>query len=368
VRDICWISVKDGKLHQLTSDRTNIDSLTWDAGGASIIFSSNRGGKYGLWKMGLKGARPERLPVGAEDAFQPAVGPKPGQFAYAQGSSIWSILRLRASAAAKEGSPEPEHILSSTQQDSAPSLSPDGSFFAMQSQRSGSQEIWISSIRGDSLRQLTFLGGPLTGSPSWSNQGGSILFDSRPDGHSHIFVVQAAGGTPKQLSFGNANDIVPRWSHDDKVIYFRSNRGGRWQLWKIATSGGEPEPVTTGDGIEPQESFDGKWLYYTRGDEDGIWRVPTSGGPEVQISHQPDAGYWGYWKVEPRGIFYLDRDKAHASIRVLDPESGKTSLFVNLQQMPPLYAGITVVDQGRVALMTDEHDAGRHITLVEAER
>jgi Tol biopolymer transport system component/DNA-binding winged helix-turn-helix (wHTH) protein len=367
VRDIYWMSVADGRLHQLTSDRTNVDSLTWDAAGSSVIFSSNRGGKYGLWKVGLKDAKPERLPVGAEDAFQPAVGPKPGQFAYAQGSSIWSIVRLRASVQ-KEGYPEPEHLLSSTQQDSAPSLSPDGEFFAMQSQRSGSQEIWISSIRGDSLRQLTFLGGPLTGSPSWSNRGDSILFDSRPDGHSHIFVVPAAGGKPKQLSFGNANDIVPRWSHDDQVIYFRSNRGGRWQLWKIAATGGEPQPVTSADGIEPQESPDGKWLYYTRGDEDGIWRMPTSGGPEVQISHQPAAGYWGYWKVEPRGIFYLDREKARASIRVLDPESKRTSLFVNLQQMPPLYSGITVVDQGRVVLMTDEHDAGRHITLVEAER
>jgi Tol biopolymer transport system component/DNA-binding winged helix-turn-helix (wHTH) protein len=367
VRDIYWMSVGDGKLHQLTSDRTNVDSLTWDAAGAAIIFSSNRGGKYGLWKIGLKDAKPERLPVGAEDAFQPAVGPKPGQFAYAQGSSIWSILRLRA-AGAKGVSTEPEHVLSSTQQDSAPSLSPQGDFFAMQSQRSGSQEIWISSIKGDARRQLTFVGGPLTGSPAWSNRGDSILFDSRPDGHSHIFVVPASGGKPTQLSFGNANDIVPRWSHDDQVIYFRSNRGGRWQLWKIAASGGEPQPVTSSDGIEPQESPDGKWLYFTRGDEDGIWRMPTGGGPEVQISQQPEAGYWGYWKVEARGIFYLDREKGRASIRILDPESKKTSLFTGLQQMPPPYAGLTVVDQGRVVLMTDEHDAGRHITLVEAER
>jgi Tol biopolymer transport system component/DNA-binding winged helix-turn-helix (wHTH) protein len=363
VRDIYWISLADGKVHQLTFDRTNINSLTWGSDGASIIFSSNRGGKYGLWKIGLKESKPERLPVGTEDAFQPTVGPKPDQFAYTQGSAIWSIVRLRGS----NGSAEPEHILSSTQQDSAPSLAPGGDYFAMQSLRSGSQEIWISSVRGDALRQLTFLHGPLTGSPSWSHTGNRILFDSRPDGHSHIFVVPAAGGPPHQLSFGNANDIVPRWSHDDRVIYFRSNRGGRWQLWKIAATGGEPQPVTSGDGIEPQESFDGRWLYYTRGNEDGIWRIPTIGGTEEHISQQPSAGYWGYWQVGDHGIFYLDRNHAQASIRTLDPDSKKTSLFVNLQQMPPPYAGISEVDSGRVFLMTDEHDAGRHITLVEAE-
>ena len=367
VRDIYWLSLEDRSVHQLTSDRMNIDSLTWGAGGSSIIFSSNRGGKYGLWKMGLKDRQPERLPVGTEDAFQPSVGPRPVQFAYAQGTAIWSIVRVHSSGP-RETPVEPEHILSSTQQDSAPSLSPDGNFFAIQSLRSGSQQIWISSLKGDSLRQLTFLSGALSGSPSWSGHGDTILFDSRPDGHSHIFSIPALGGSPRQLTFGNANDIVPRWSHDDQTIYFRSNRGGRWQLWKIAAGGRDPQPVTTGDGIEPQESADGKWLYYTRGDEDGIWRMPTAGGPEVQIAQQPSAGYWGYWQVGTRGVFYLDQRHGHASIRILDPDSRATTLFANLPQMPPLYAGISQVDQGRVLLMTDQHDAGRHITLVQPER
>ena len=48
----------------------------------------------------------------------PAVGPKPGQFAYAQGSSIWSILRLRA-AGAKVRAFDPEGI------DEARKLMPD---------------------------------------------------------------------------------------------------------------------------------------------------------------------------------------------------------------------------------------------------
>jgi len=367
VRDIYWMAVADGRVHQLTSDRMNIDSLTWSSDSGSILFSSNRGGKYGLWRMGLKSQQAERLSVGSEDAFEPAVGPRPEQLAYAQGLATWSILRIGV----REGKATPavfERVLSSTQQDSAPSLSPDGRSFAVQSLRSGSQEIWISTIDGKALRQLTFLGGSLTGSPSWSHRGDRILFDSRPDGHSHIFVVPASGGQPTQLSFGNANDIVPRWSHDDQWIYFRSNRGGRWQLWKIPGAGGEPQPVTTGDGIEPQESSDGRWLYYTRGDEDGIWRIPVAGGAEVQVSKQPTSGYWGYWQVTPQGIFYLDRSRTPGAIRILNPDTGATRLFVELQQTPPPYAGISLVDEGRVFLLTDENDAGRHITLVEAQQ
>lgn len=366
VRDIYWISLADGKLHQLTHDRMNIDSLAWSADSSYVVFSSNRGGKYALWRMGLTKAEPQRLTVGTEDAFQPAVGPRADQLAYTQGSAIWSIVRLQ-NPGAKGAAPQPVVILSSTQQDSAPSLSPDGRFFAIQSLRSGSQEIWISSIAGDSLRQLTFLGGPMTGSPSWSPQGDKILFDSRPDGHSHIFMVPAAGGQPKQFTFGNDNDIVPRWSHDGQIIYFRSNRGGRWQLWKISANGGAPQPMTSSDGIVPQESPDGKYLYYTRGDEDGLWRVPTSGGPEARVLHQPAAGYWGYWQVTPRGIFYLDRTQVTPCIRIFNPESKQTSTFASLSRMPPPYAGISVANQSLFVLMTDERNAGRHITLVQAQ-
>ena len=365
VRDVYWLSLSDGQVHPLTTDRMNIDSLAWNRDSASIVFSSNRAGKYALWKMSLSGEHPERLPVGTEDAFQPAIGPNPGELAYTQGSTVWSIVRVEEEEHHKDLSQE-RVLLSSTQQDSAPTLSPDGRFFAIQSLRSGSQEIWISSVNGDALRQLTSMGGSLTGSPAWSHEGDSILFDSRPDGHSHIFVVAAAGGKPKQITFGNRNDIVPRWSRDDRSIYFRSNRGGRWQIWKISTSGENAQPVTSQDGIVPQESPDGRYLYYARGDEDGLWRIPTSGGAETQVLKQPSARYWGFWASTPQGIFYLDRTLSQARIRLLHTETGQTSTVATLAHSPPLYSGITVGDKGHLMLMTDEQPgSGRHITLVE---
>jgi Tol biopolymer transport system component len=366
VRDIYWISLANGQVHQLTHDRMDIDSLTWSADSASVVFSSNREGKYALWRMGLNQNAPVRLSVGTEDAYQPAIGPKPGEMAYTQGATIWNIVRLEPGA--RNAPAKITTILSSTLQDSAPSLSPDGRSFAIQSLRSGTQEIWISSIRGDALRQLTFMGGPLTGSPSWSHEGNNILFDSRPDGHSHIFVVPASGGQPKQLTFGNNNDIVPRWSHDDLTVYFRSNRGGRWQIWKVPSSGGAAQPVTSLDGIVPQESPDGKYLYYTRGDEDGLWRITTDGSPETQVLQQPSANYWGYWQITAQGLFYLDRTQSTASIRILNPETLQSTTFVVLPHSPPPFAGISVAHEGRVVLMTDEQrNSGRHITLVEPQ-
>ena len=150
-------------------------------------------------------------------------------------------------------------------------------------------------------------------------------------------------------------------------IYFRSNRGDRWQIWRVSANGGSPQPVTTGDGIVPQESPDGRWVYYTRGDEDGLWRVPPSGGAETEVLTQPPAGYWGYWQITARGIFYLDHSGSSSEVRVYDPETKKNSVFATLKDPPPPYAGLSVSAQGTFILMTDQRDADRHATFVEAQ-
>lgn len=363
VRDVYFLTVADGSVHQVTHDHKNIDSLTWNRNGATILYSSNREGKYALWQVGLDGATPVRLPVGTEDAYQPSVGPRPGQIAYTQGSAIWSTDRIQSAANPAE---RMVPILSSTQQDSAPSLSPDQHFFVFQTRRSGDQELWIASIDGSSLRQLTFFGGPLTGSPSWSHSGNQIAFDSRPGEHSHIFAIPAAGGHVTQLTFGDANDIIPRWSIDDQTVFFRSNRGGRWQIWKVSAHGGDPQRITNDDGIVQQQSPDGRWLYYTRAGEPGLWRVALGGGAETRVLPQPTAGYWGYFQVTPKGIYFLDHDTHHDALRLYLPESGEIKTVVDLPHAPPAYQGLTVSHDGKVILMTDERDAERHITVVES--
>jgi Tol biopolymer transport system component len=135
----------------------------------------------------------------------------------------------------------------------------------------------------------------------------------------------------------------------------------------MAASGGQPQPVTTKDGIVPQESPDGRYLYYARGDEDGLWRVPVSGGAEQHVLNQPSANFWGYWQVTPRGIVYLDRTSRTPEVRLYNPETGRNTLFATLKQSPPQYAGLTVTADGQTVLMTGERDPGRHITLAEAQ-
>jgi Tol biopolymer transport system component/DNA-binding winged helix-turn-helix (wHTH) protein len=363
VRDIYVMPAGGCEPRQLTHDRHIVDSLTWSPDSNSIIFSSDRGGSFGLWKVAVRGGEPERLAVGTEDAFQPAVSRTAHRLLYTQSSATWSILGFRLRPNGEAG--KPSVLASSTLQDSAPALAPDGSRFAFQSWRSGAQELWIASKEGLNLRQLTSGGSGLTGSPAFSPDGQQIAFDSRPEGHSHIFVVAAAGGTPRQLTSGSSNDILPRWSADGQSVYFASNRSGTWQSWKIALHGDKPHQVTANGGYVAMESSDRRWIYYTKVDSSGIWRIPVDGGPEVSVLPQPQSGYWGYWTVARRGIYFLDFQQPAPRILLYDPETGKTTPVATLDRRPPPFSGVSVNRNEDELLITDEVNAGSHIILVE---
>jgi Tol biopolymer transport system component/DNA-binding winged helix-turn-helix (wHTH) protein len=87
VRDIYVMPAGGGEPRQITHDGHIVDSLNWFPDSNSIIFSSDRGGKFALWKVSLRGGEPERLPVGTEDAFQPAFSPATHRLLYTQSRS-----------------------------------------------------------------------------------------------------------------------------------------------------------------------------------------------------------------------------------------------------------------------------------------
>ena len=111
---------------------------------------------------------------------------------------------------------------------------PDGRRIVFHSDRSGSSEIWVCDASGGNPLQLTSLGRSNTGTPRWSPDGRRIAFDARLGRDGDIHVMDADGGAPRRVTTEPSDDVVPSWSRDGRWIYFASNRSGRWEVWKVA--------------------------------------------------------------------------------------------------------------------------------------
>jgi len=361
-RDIYTMELPNGEPQQLTHDGSLIVGLTWSADSSALVFSSNRRGSLSLWKVSARGGAPERVPVGGDDAYGPAIARQGNRLVYSHGSAAWKILG--ADLAGKDREAEVE-ILSSSVQDASPHISPSGDKIAFQSWRSGSQEIWTAGIDGSNPVQLTSKG-TVAGSPAWSRDGQRIAFDARPDSFAHIYVIDATGSVPRTITQGRYNDIVPSWSADGHWLYFGSNRSGSWQIWKTPASGsGAAEQVTTGGGMVAIESSDARWLYFTKYGESGIWRRATSGGPERKIFDGPPSGSQNYWTLSGGSLYSLSDQQGQFDLQRIDPETGRTQTVHVLKHDPTPFAGISITPDGKLIVFAELARASSDLTLVE---
>jgi len=91
-------------------------------------------------------------------------------------------------------------------------------------------------------------------------------------GFTHIFLIPAIGGTPRQLTSGNYNHNGPiSWGKKHQKIYFSGNRNEDWEydfrnseIYSIDTNTGEFEVLTNrpGPDTNPMVSPDGTLIAY----------------------------------------------------------------------------------------------------------
>jgi Tol biopolymer transport system component len=78
----------------------------------------------------------------------------------------------------------------------------------------------------------------------WSPDSRQIAFISTRDNNEEVYVVNADGTGPRNLSRNPAMDDVPLWSPDGKKVAFVSNRSGFDEIYVMDTDGGFPVQLT----------------------------------------------------------------------------------------------------------------------------
>jgi Tol biopolymer transport system component len=246
-----------------------------------------------------------------------------------------------------------------------PELSPDGKKIAFESNRLGFWDIWTCDVEGNGCDQITSLHGT-AGRARWSPDGHHIAFEFHPKERSEIYVVDVPGGVPHLLStIPGADNLSPSWSRDGKSLYFASKRGAEhFQIWKMPIESGSPVQITQRDGISPQESVDGRYLYYCKYEQGGLWRMPLSGGEEIEVLKDVGGGGWPDWALASDGIYFMKFGKfTDVSIEFFEFATNKAHRVWNLQKEPGW--GLSLAADGRSIVYVQDEFAESNLMLVK---
>jgi eukaryotic-like serine/threonine-protein kinase len=345
---------------------------TWNPHGSSIV-ASWAPGTYGgsgsvLWKVPATGGVPEQVGVGGDNASQPSISRRGNRLAFVQTHIDTDTWEIGMSGSPPRGH-SPRKVISSSRRDDGPQLSPDGRKIAFESHRSGRNEVWICDRNGANAVQMTRFGA-VTGTPRWSPDGRRIAFDSDKEGQVDVYVLEVAGGLPLRLTPEGSLDAVPSWSADGRWVYFGSNRTGSFEVWKMPAEGGPALQVTRNGGFAAFESPDGSRLYYAKFEAAGIWTVPVNGGEEQPVHDLPPTGYWGYWGIGHRGLYFVNPEaKPRPAIDLFDLATRRVTRIAEMERQPMQWtSGFSVARDERSILYSQWEQSGSDIMLVEGFR
>jgi len=276
--------------------------------------------------------------------------------------------------------------LTQTGHDTRPQWSPDGKTIAFLSSREGAPQVYVMPAQGGNAKKITSLS---TGADNekWSPDGRSIAFTSgvfpdcpddacnraRDDAaekskvkaraydhllfrhwvhwsdgkRSHLFLVAATGGTPRDLTPHADYDVPPdergdpndfNFSPDGKELCFTavtdrpeaiSTNG---DLFLVPTTGGEPKRITTNPGFDghPAYSPDGRFIAYhsqkTPEYESDRWRLmlyDRATGTQIEAAPSFDRSADEIaWSPDSKKIFFTATSEAEQPVYEIAPAPG----------------------------------------------
>ena len=260
-------------------------------------------------------------------------------------------------------------MLAPTSRDqAAPAISPDGKRIAFESDRSGSQEVWVANLDGSDAVQLSDFHA-LTGSPKWSPDGRRIAFDSRASGEAALYLVDPTTALPRRIPTNGIPASVPTWSADGKWIYFTTVSSQRFKddaIYKVSLEGGTPELVTRTHGYNVQESKDRRVLYFVAGDTNApIQALDRATGQEQPLKGMPNVGFPTDWVVGSKGIFYADSASIPAAIAFYEFSSGRVTRRFPIEKQFEIWGGLALSADETWIAYSESDTRGSDLMLAE---
>lgn len=218
------------------------------------------------------------VPVEIHPGSSPAWSPKGDRIAFEWGGDIW-VIPLTGGDATRLTEDGEQNIL--------PSWSPDGGKIVFTSRRSGAPDLWIIPAAGGNAIQLTE-DRELDWFPAWSPDGSKIAF-TKID---HLYILPLGGGPATELPNSIPHAWGADWSPDGSKIAFSGSTSEGQDVWVVSASGGEVERLTShpADDRNPSWSPDGSRIAFVsnRSGHFNLWIMSATGETATQVITCPE--------------------------------------------------------------------------------
>ncbi len=205
-------------------------------------------------------------------------------------------------------------------------------------------EIWIVGRHGGTAHRLVTGTDRLAG-PVFSPDGTMVAYTGDYDGNADVYVVPAAGGEPRRLTYFPGDDVALGWTPDGTRVVFRSSRksfADSEQMFTVPVSGGWPSEVPlprveeasySPDGThvayQPNMQWEPAWKGYRGGQTARIWIANLEDSsivkvPQAENSNDKNPMWVGHT------VYFLSDRKGPVTLFAYDVPTGRiTRLITN---------------------------------------